>query len=71
MAILVTTTIFPDIVSAHLCTVTFGFPDSKKNSFRGNYMRKYGNYIRMVADPLKPGSLANYGLVFSSVINFV
>ena len=25
-----------------LCTVTFGFPKSKKNSFRGNYMRKYG-----------------------------
>jgi hypothetical protein len=25
-----------------LCTVTFGFPSSKKNSFRGNYMRKYG-----------------------------
>ena len=25
-----------------LCTVTFGFPNSKKNSFRGNYMRKYG-----------------------------
>jgi hypothetical protein len=22
--------------------VTFGFPNSKKNSFRGNYMRKYG-----------------------------
>jgi hypothetical protein len=25
-----------------LCTETFGFPNSKKNSFRGNYMRKYG-----------------------------
>ena len=25
-----------------LCTVTFGLPNSKKNSFRGNYMRKYG-----------------------------
>ena len=25
-----------------LCTVTFGFPNPKKNSFRGNYMRKYG-----------------------------
>ena len=24
------------------CTVTFRFPISKKNSFRGNYMRKYG-----------------------------
>jgi hypothetical protein len=24
-----------------LFTVTFGFPNSKKNSFRGNYMRKY------------------------------
>ena len=32
----------PWIVSAHLCTVTFEFPNSKKNSFRGNYMRKYG-----------------------------
>ena len=37
----------PWIVSAPLCTVTFGlcsfgFPNSKKNSFRGNYMRKYG-----------------------------
>ena len=30
------------IVSAHSCTVTFGFPNSKKNSFSGNYMRKYG-----------------------------
>ena len=27
-----------------LCTVTFGFPNSKKNSFRGNYMRKYVKY---------------------------
>jgi hypothetical protein len=34
----------PWIVSAHLCTVTFGFPLSKKNSFRGNYSRKYGIY---------------------------
>jgi hypothetical protein len=25
-------------------TVTFGFPNSKKNSFRGNYMRKYGSF---------------------------
>ena len=25
-----------------LCTVTFGFRNSKKNSFRGNFMRKYG-----------------------------
>ena len=25
-----------------VCTATFGFPNSKKNSFRGNYMRKYG-----------------------------
>ena len=32
----------PWIVSAHLCTVTFGFPNPKKISFRGNYMRKYG-----------------------------
>ena len=32
----------PWIVSAHLCTVTFGFPNSKKYSFRRNYMRKYG-----------------------------
>ena len=31
----------PWIVSTHLCTVTFGFPNSKKNSFRGNYMKKY------------------------------
>ena len=30
---------------ALVCTVTFGFPNSKKNSFRGNYMRKYGNLI--------------------------
>ena len=30
------------MVSAHLCTMTFGFPNSKKNSFHGNYMRKYG-----------------------------
>ena len=35
-------TVFPHIVSAPLCTVTFGFPISKKNSFRGKYMRKYG-----------------------------
>ena len=27
-----------------LRTVTFGFQNSKKNSFRGNYMRKYGIY---------------------------
>ena len=26
-----------------LCTVTFRFPNSKKNSFRGNCMRKYSN----------------------------
>ena len=32
----------PWIVYAHLCTVTSGFPNSKKNSFRGKYMRKYG-----------------------------
>ena len=25
-----------------LCSVSFGFPSSKKNSLRGNYMRKYG-----------------------------
>ena len=25
-----------------LCNVTFRFPSSKKNSFRRNYMRKYG-----------------------------
>ena len=25
--------------------VTFGFPNSKKNNFRGNYMRKYGILI--------------------------
>ena len=25
----------------HLFTVTFGFPNSKKNSFRENYMREY------------------------------
>ena len=25
-----------------LCIMTFGFPNSKNNSFRGNYMRKYG-----------------------------
>jgi hypothetical protein len=25
--------------------VTFGFPNPKKNSFRGNYMRKYSTYI--------------------------
>ena len=38
----------PGIVSTHLFTVTFclmycrfGFPNSKKNSLRGNYMRKY------------------------------
>ena len=24
--------------------MTFGFPNSKKNSFRGNYKRKYGNF---------------------------
>ena len=36
-------TVFPHIVSAHLCTVTFGFPNSKKNSFRGNYMTKYSS----------------------------
>ena len=39
----------PLIVSAHsplaLCTVTLGFPNSKKNSFHGNYMRKYGMYF--------------------------
>ena len=27
-----------------LCSVSFGFPSSKKNSLRGNYMRKYGNF---------------------------
>ena len=27
-----------------LCTVTFGFPNSKKNIFFGNYMKKYGTY---------------------------
>ena len=39
----------PFIVSTHFCPVTFGlmycdlgFPNSKKNSFCGNYMRKYG-----------------------------
>ena len=43
----------PWIVSTHLCTVwplafctvTFGFPNAKKNSFHGNYMRKYGSPI--------------------------
>jgi hypothetical protein len=28
-----------------LYTVTFGFPNPKKNSFRGNYMRKYGSFL--------------------------
>ena len=27
-----------------LCTVTYGFSNSKKNSFRRNYMRKYGMF---------------------------
>ena len=44
----------PWIVSAYLCTVTFGFPNSKKNSFRGNYMRKYGSYIFFLTQ-LTPG----------------
>ena len=39
-------TVFPRIVSAHLCTMNFGLMycthSPKKNSFRGNYMRKYG-----------------------------
>ena len=30
-----------DYIALHLFTVTFGFPNSKKNSFRGNYIRKY------------------------------
>ena len=37
-----TNSFLPWIVSAPLFTVTFGFPNSKKNCFRGNYMRKYG-----------------------------
>ena len=28
-----------------LCTVIFGFPNSKMNSFRRNYMRKYDAYF--------------------------
>ena len=28
-----------------LYTVTFAFPNSKKNSFRGSYMRKYARYV--------------------------
>ena len=34
---------FPIKRTVFLCTVTFGFPNSKKNSFRGNYMRKYSS----------------------------
>ena len=34
-----------------LCIVTFGFPNSKKNSFRGNYMRKYGIYKNLHIEP--------------------
>ena len=33
----------PWIVSTHLSTMILGFPNSKKNSFRENYMRKYSN----------------------------
>ena len=29
--------------------MTFGFPNSKKNSFRGNYMRKYGMPILIIS----------------------
>ena len=43
-------TVFPHIVSAPLCTVTFGFPNSKKNSFRGNYMRKYGSFLPWIIE---------------------
>ena len=32
--------------------VTFGFPNSKKNSFRGNYMRKYGIYKTGIKIPI-------------------
>ena len=28
-----------------LCTVTFGFPNSKKNSFRRYYIKKYGIFL--------------------------
>ena len=43
----------PWIVSAPFCTVTFGFPNSKKNSCRGNYMRKYGMYLCAVSPSVK------------------
>ena len=32
--------------------VTFGFPNSKKNSFRGNYLRKYGIYKTGIKIPI-------------------
>ena len=67
-------TVFPHIVSAHVCTVTFGlmycsfgFPNPKKNSLRGNYETIWGNtfYGKKVAksdlcsDEIKPKFLPN------------
>ena len=55
----------PWIVSAHLCNVTFGLmycdPSPKKNSFRGNYMRKYGIWFCPL--PSNPGSMKNDHLI--------
>ena len=41
--------------------MTFGFPNSKKNSFRGNYIRKYGKKV----------SLASYLTSFKTVKTMV
>ena len=45
-----TCTVLPGIVSAPVCTVIKGHTqyirlNSKKNSFRGNYLQKYGKKI--------------------------
>ena len=41
-----------------LCALTFGFPNSKKNSFRGNYMRKYGTYFSLPIIKMVPYSMS-------------
>ena len=67
-------TVFPHIVSSleqfphiyvlwplALCTVTFGFSNSKKNSFRGNYMRKYGSHLFIFVSSKHFGVFADLG----------
>ena len=72
-----TCTVLRGIVSAHVCTVIKGHTqyirlNSKKNSFRGNYLRKYGSSIiacgRLLFWYLKVNNKLSLSKIFSTFV---